>query len=115
VSLETDLAAVFAEPTLTVPVSLVGTGAATRAVFDRRGELQTLSGFGVAVVAERDTLTLPTGALPGAAQEAQVVVGPIGSAVADETQGGTRYRIVRMNRTVYGLLTELALAGGKEG
>ena len=112
-TVQSDLTATFAERELTVPVSLVGTGAATRAFFDRRGSVRSVGGFGVE--AEQDTLTIQRGTLPGAAQEQQVVVGPVGADTADLNLGGVMYKIASSPQRIEdGELETLTLVGGAD-
>jgi hypothetical protein len=106
VSVTADLAAMFAVPELTVPVSL-GSGS-TRGYLDSGGMMVPLAGTELQRIGT--VLHLIKGSLPGLAENVSVTVGAVGAASAD---GGTTYRITAIEPIEDGLMLACQLGGGR--
>jgi hypothetical protein len=105
-SLASDLASAFAEVPATVPVLFGATVA--RGFFDRAGTIRKVGGVGVQL--EKDTLYLPSDAIPGLVTDAEILVGPLGGGTA---VGGTVYLIGRSPQPIEdGLIVAIELTGG---
>lgn len=104
-SLQSDVAAAFAEVAVTCPVLYAGQG--TRGFLDR-GQ-QTVTRGTTEYLIDGTVLRIATGALTEVVTDAPIVVGALGAANAD---GGESFTIVETLREDDGLTTAIVLAGG---
>jgi hypothetical protein len=106
VIVQDDLAAMFAIPELTVPVSLGD--ASARGYWDEAGELMPAGATQVQVVGP--ILHLIKGSLAGLTQNVRVTVGAVGAASA---AGGKQYVVHSIDPIQDGLIDSCRVGGGR--
>ena len=105
-SLQSDLAAAFAEVAATVPVRL---GSVTvRGFLDNGGTIVPLAGTDLQRIGT--VVHLIKDSLPGLEEQVSVIVGALGAVTAD---GGTHYRVVTIDPIDDGLVVSCQLGGGR--
>ncbi len=105
-SLQSDLAAAFAEVAATVPVRL---GDVTvRGFLDNGGSIVPMAGTELQRIGL--VVHLIAGSLPGLTEQASVTVGAVGALTA---ANGSQYRVVAIDPIDDGLIVSCQLGGGR--